>query len=82
MKTTLDLPDHLLRQTKSAAALRGESMKDFVRAALEDRCRRVSGARAESGWRAVFGRGKRAAVSRVDAAVKKEFSRVDEESWR
>lgn len=82
MKTTIDLPDPLLRQTKSAAALRGQSMKDFIRAALEERCRRVSGTPAQSGWRAVFGRGKRAQVARVDAVVKSEFSRVDDESWR
>jgi plasmid stability protein len=34
MKTTLDLPDELLRQLKAAAALRGQSMKDFVAEAL------------------------------------------------
>ena len=82
MKTTLDLPDQLLRQTKSAAALRGQSMKEFIRAALEDRCRRIAVHPVESGWRVVFGRGARAQVARVEAVVKKEFSRVDLESWR
>lgn len=82
MKTTLDLPDKLLRQTKSAAALRGQSMKDFIRAALEERCRRLPGSSVATGWRVVFGRAKRAAVEEVDAVVNREFSHVDDESWR
>lgn len=82
MKTTLDLPDKLLRQTKSAAALRGQSMKDFIREALEERCRRLPGSSEVAGWRAVFGRAKRAMVAQVDAVVAREFSRIDEEGWR
>ena len=82
MKTTLDLPDQLLRQTKSAAALRGQSMKEFIRAALEERCRQLSGGAAEAGWKVVFGRGRPAHVARVEAIVRDEFSGVDVESWR
>ena len=35
MRTTLDLPDALFRQTKSAAALRGLSMKDLIVRSIE-----------------------------------------------
>jgi plasmid stability protein len=35
MKTTLELPDALLRRAKSTAARHGQSMTSFVRAALE-----------------------------------------------
>lgn len=30
MKTTIELPDELSRQVKAAAALRGQSMKEFL----------------------------------------------------
>jgi hypothetical protein len=81
MKTTLDLPERLLRQTKAAAALRGQSMKAFVTAALEERCRAAR--RTEpAGWRTVFGKASSADVRRVDRAVDQEFSRVDHDDWR
>jgi hypothetical protein len=35
MRTTIDLPDNLFRQVKSKAALRGETLKEFVQAAIE-----------------------------------------------
>lgn len=34
MKTTLEIPDDLFRQTKAVAALRGESLEDLVAAAI------------------------------------------------
>ncbi len=34
MRTTLDLPDELLRQAKSRAALRGMKLREFVEEAL------------------------------------------------
>jgi hypothetical protein len=30
MKTTIDMPDELFRKAKAVAALRGQSMKDFI----------------------------------------------------
>lgn len=35
MRTTIDLPDELLRRAKAAAAIRGVKLKDFVAALLE-----------------------------------------------
>ena len=35
MRTTIDLPNDLFRQVKSQAALRGETLKEFVQAAIE-----------------------------------------------
>ncbi|MEO7453242.1 MAG: hypothetical protein ABIV13_00585 [Fimbriimonadales bacterium] len=34
MRTTIDLPDELFRKVKSAAALKGQSLRQFVEAAL------------------------------------------------
>ena len=35
MRTTVDLPDPLFRQVKSAAALRGSTLKEFIKDALQ-----------------------------------------------
>ena len=35
MRTTIDLPDNLFRRVKSRAALRGETLREFVQAAVE-----------------------------------------------
>jgi hypothetical protein len=35
MRTTIDLPDDLFRRVKSKAALRGETLRGFVQAAIE-----------------------------------------------
>ncbi|WP_131990067.1 hypothetical protein [Chthoniobacter flavus] len=35
MRTTVDLPDALLRRAKAQAALQGQALKDLVAAALE-----------------------------------------------
>lgn len=35
VRTTVDLPESLLRKTKSTAALRGSSMKDLIVRAIE-----------------------------------------------
>ena len=42
MRTTIDLPEDLLRRAKAAAALRGMKLKDFV-AAMLDRSMRSEG---------------------------------------
>jgi hypothetical protein len=35
MRTTIDLPNDLFRRVKSEAALRGETLKEFVQSAIE-----------------------------------------------
>jgi hypothetical protein len=35
MRTTIDLPDDLFRRAKSKAALRGETLREFVQSAVE-----------------------------------------------
>jgi hypothetical protein len=83
MKTTLEIPDDLFRQTKSMAALRGESLKDLVTAALRAH---VEGQPAEDlsrrGWRSVFGRARREEVEEVDRIVAGELERIEPDAWR
>jgi hypothetical protein len=83
MKTTLEIPDDLFRQTKATAALRGESLKDFVTAALRAHLTSGTGpASPESGWRSVFGKARREEIEEVDRIVAEEFERIDPEAWR
>jgi hypothetical protein len=48
MRTTIDLPNDLFRQVKSKAALRGETLKEFVQAAVE---KEISAAAPASSFR-------------------------------
>ena len=86
MKTTLEISDELFRRTKATAALRGESLKDFVTAALEAYLERSAPSGAESGWRSVFGKAAGEAsgedLAAVDAAIGEEFERIDLDTWK
>jgi hypothetical protein len=83
MKTTLEIPDELFRQTKATAALRGESLKDFITEALEAHLKRRSGeASALRGWRSVFGKARREEVAPVDAVIAEELERIEPDDWR
>jgi hypothetical protein len=83
MKTTLEIPDDLFRQTKASAALRGESLKDFVTEALEAHLKRQpGGASSVRGWRSVFGKARREEVEPIDALVAEELERIEPDDWR
>jgi hypothetical protein len=41
MRTTVDLPDPLFRELKATAARRGTSLKNVIRAAVEEELRRT-----------------------------------------
>ncbi|HEY4563899.1 MAG TPA: hypothetical protein VIJ36_13025 [Thermoanaerobaculia bacterium] len=81
MKTTLEIPDDLFKRTKATAALRGESLKDFVVEALQARLEQTSPA-SSRGWRSVFGQARREEVESVDAMIAQEFERIDPDEWR
>ena len=83
MKTTIEIPDDLLRQTKATAALAGETLKQFVTTAIQDRLDRDGGVRQRSrGWRSVFGLASREETDGVDAIVEAELEQVDPRDWR
>jgi hypothetical protein len=82
MKTTLEIPDDLFRQAKAEAALRGESLKDFVTEALQAHLERPVGGASTRGWRSVFGKARREEVEPVDAVVAAELENVDPDEWR
>jgi hypothetical protein len=83
VKTTIELPDSLFRQTKAAAALRGESINDFVTAALRAHLDfHGTEAPQERGWRSVFGKASSEEVGDLDRIVSEELERTDPGSWR
>jgi len=83
MKTTLEIPDALLRQVKARAALSGTSMRDFFVQAMEDRLATEQKKRGNPhGWRAVFGRAPRGSVGQIQSLIDEEFERIRPEDWR
>lgn len=58
MKTTFEIPDALFRKVKSKAAERGQTMKEFVNAALQEKLasRRGTALSGEPGWMQGFGK--------------------------
>ena len=82
MKTTLEIPDDLFRRTKATAALRGESLKDFVTEALQAQLERQVTGESSRGWRSVFGKARREDVEPIDAVVAGELEVINPDEWR
>lgn len=83
MKTTIELPDELLRRAKAAAAIQGESLKDLIREALEGRLASLPPPQsARSGWRSIFGLAEPESVEGVDRVVSAELEQIDLTEWR
>lgn len=83
MKTTLEIPDPLFRKAKAKAAERGQSLRQLVTEALQEKlAARPSPARAgEPGWMQGFGglRRLRAETRRVQARIDEQFEVVEPE---
>ena len=83
MKTTIEIPDELFKRAKATAAIRGESLKDLIRDALETRLAVVPPPHADrSGWRNVFGLAEPKSVEAVNRIIAEELEQVDPSEWR
>ncbi len=83
MKTTLEIPDELYRQSKSTAALRGETLKEFVNTALKNHLHQVTQPTSKnSGWRRAFGAASADQTADVDRLVNEEFEKIDLDHWK
>jgi hypothetical protein len=78
MRSSLDIPDALFRETKAKAAESGVSLRDFVIAALRAKLH-GNGAK---GWRASFGKASKVHVATIDAIVAVEFGTINPEDWK
>ena len=75
MKTTLEIPDALFRRAKSTAAERGQSLKELVTEALQEKLAPRTGraAPAEPEWMQGFGK-----LRRLRKETKGIQARIDE----
>ena len=83
MKTTIEIPDPLFRKVKARAAERGQSLKQLVAEALQDKlsARTRHSLPDEPEWMRGFGglRRLRQETRRVQARVDEEFEVVEPE---
>ena len=83
MKTTIEIPDALFRSAKSSAAARGQTLKEFVTDALQEKLTAQSKRerRSEPGWMKGFGalRRLRKETARVQARIDEAFEAIEPE---
>jgi hypothetical protein len=83
VKTTLEIPDPLFRRAKLRAAERGQTLKDLVTEALQDKlaARTSNAAPAEPEWMRGFGklRRLRKETKRIQATVDEVFEVIEPE---
>ena len=78
MKTSLEIPDGVLRPAKSAAALRGISLRQFVTEAIQDKLK-ASLVLADKPWMKSFGklRHLREETGRINQLIEEEFGGIE-----
>lgn len=83
MKTTIEIPDRLFRKAKSRAAERGQSLKDLVTEALQEKLAGRTGQASASDpeWMAGFGalRRLRGETRRIQTAIDEAFETIEPE---
>jgi len=83
MKTTIEIPDALFRQAKAKAAERGQSLKDLVTEALQDKLAAETrkSRPIEAEWMQGFGklRRLRKETKRIQARVDAAFETIEPE---
>lgn len=83
MKTTLEIPDPILRKAKFVAALRGQTLKEFVTEAMTEKMN-ATGTAPSRPWMKYFGAFKEqsAELRKIDVIIREEFERIDPEEWK
>lgn len=71
----------MLRNAKATAAVRGETLRDFVASALEARLRSDSSA-LRAGWRSVFGLAHAAEIRAIERIISRDLETVDLAEWQ
>jgi hypothetical protein len=80
VKTTIELPDQLLRDAKATAAVRGESLKEFVTDALRNHLAARPGRGVAVGteaWREFVGIAPKEVTDEIDAAIEEAFEQIE-----
>jgi hypothetical protein len=78
VKTTLEIPDVLFRRAKSAAAVRGIPLREFVTEAVKEKLSADSKS-ADKPWMAAFGklRHLRKENARISRIIEEEFEQIE-----
>jgi hypothetical protein len=87
VKTTLEIPDPLLRKAKATAAAEGRPLREFITEAIEQKLGASSHAGKQALWLKLAGTfGKNPEMiresRRIQKIIDKEFSRIDPEDWK
>ena len=77
MKTTLEIPDAVLRRAKSVAAQRGIPLRKFVTEAVKDKLTSADRA-ADTPWMQGFGKLRylRKETARINRLIEEEFEQL------
>jgi hypothetical protein len=83
MKTTLEIPDLILRRAKSTAAKRGIPLREFVTEAVKDKLAADAKA-SEKPWVKHMGKLKhlRKETGRINRLIEEDSEKIDERMWR
>lgn len=83
MKTTIEIPDALFRNAKATAAQRGQTLKEFVSEALDEKLAagRDTGPPGQPAWMRGFGklRRLRKETARIQRRIGEEFETIEPE---
>lgn len=88
MKTTVEIPDDLLRKAKATAAERGVSLKVFLTEAVREHLKNKTGNASKhkppQPWMAGFGglRHLRKETKRINQIIEREFEQIEKNDWR
>ena len=82
MKTTMEMPDALLRRAKSEAAQRGIPLRQFVTEAVEEKLKNCSRAK-EKPWVKHLGKldHLREETAEINRFIEETFENIDSEMW-
>ena len=78
MKTTVEIPDGLFREAKTAAASRGLSLKTFLTEALKEKLSGLRRSRRRY-WPVPPPKLAHGEMRRIQSTIDREFSRIDPE---
>ncbi len=84
MKTTIELPDQLLKRAKRFAALRNRTFKDLMIEALRRIVAEAEQSPLEPEWRRCFGRfrGSQDETREIQSIIERDLSIVDLNDWK